>query len=482
MNGRPMSPEEAARREAARREAARRRAMEEERRKRERKKRREVFFGRFLVFLVVLVLLLAVTVVLFVILFRGTPDADPDSGKMRYYYGGTEVRTADAADCVMNGTVFLCFNDLARYLGMAESGGAEGLKFLFPSEDLEGDSAGSGKEEYVVFPTNEKEADVNGQRIAIDGQNKIVGDEVWVSVDFLSEYMRGLSVTADPEKREVRVARVKDEDHSTEEETVFLPVEFTLKSQAAMESIPEAEGGGTATGNPSAGTASEDGVPWSESDLGFATDLSDYEQYMNPTDRDAYLTLVNTTHLLDETYTPSDLVDCPYTAQGRSTIQIRLIANKALEALMTEMKAAGFYNMAVHSGFRSYAYQNVLFAQYVENERAANPSLSEADAEALVLTYSTRPGTSEHQTGLAVDMDTLGTFSTDFQYEPEYAWLTENAWKFGFVLRFPADKTEITTIQFEPWHYRFVGRYHAKKMHDSGLCLEEYVASLGLDG
>ena len=58
-------------------------------------------------------------------------------------------------------------------------------------------------------------------------------------------------------------------------------------------------------------------------------------------------------------------------------------------------------------------------------------------------------------------------------------WLKDNAWKFGFILRFPADKTDITTIQFEPWHYRYVGRYHAQKIHASGLCLEEYVAQLG---
>jgi adenosylhomocysteine nucleosidase len=80
--------------------------------------------------------------------------------------------------------------------------------------------------------------------------------------------------------------------------------------------------------------------------------------------------------------------------------------------------------------------------------------------------------------GLAVDMDTFGTFTTDFAYTAEYVWLHENAWKFGFILRFPEDKMSITTIQFEPWHYRYVGRYHAKKIYDSGLCLEEYVEYL----
>ena len=76
-------------------------------------------------------------------------------------------------------------------------------------------------------------------------------------------------------------------------------------------------------------------------------------------------------------------------------------------------------------------------------------------------------------------MDTTGTLVTDFQYTDEYKWLSENAWKFGFILRFPEDKMHITTIQFEPWHYRYVGRYHAYKIYTSGLCLEEYIEQLG---
>lgn len=463
----------------ARREAERRRAYQQEMRRRERKRNREVFMGRFVIFLIVLVILLALTAVLFWVLFRSTPHADPDSGKIRYFYGGTEVRTAEVTDCIIDGTPFLCFNDLSDYLGMAESGGADGLMFLLRSNiGTAVDSGGTGDEEYVIFPTNEKEANVNGQLIPIDGMNRIAGEEVWVSTDFIAQYMKGISVAYDRDKLEIRVARVTDEVNSTEENTVYLPVEFTLKSLDSMENIPEkgtspSESSGETGDNISNTTTDEP-----EYELNFINDLSEYEKYMDPEDRDAYLTLVNTTNLLDESYTPSDLVDCKYTAQGKSTQQLRLYANKALEALMMEMQAAGFYNMAVYSGFRSYSYQNILFTQYTSNEMAANPSLTQAEAEAIVLTYSTRPGTSEHQTGLAVDMDTFGTFTTDFQYEPEYEWLSENAWKFGFILRFPEDKTNITTIQFEPWHYRYVGRYHAKKIHDSGMCLEEYVESL----
>jgi len=421
-----------------------------------------------LVFLVVLVLLLIVVGIGFLIHFHRTPHAAPDSGKIDYYYGGAKVRSANIDDCIVDGTPFLCFNDLSDYLDMSETGGVDGLRFLFRSSGASG-SSGTGKEEYVIFPTDAKEANVNGQTIPIDGMNRIIGDEVWVSTDFIDEYMRGLSVVYHAKKQEIRVSRLVDEEKSTEEETVYLPVEFVLKSTESLEGLPETEGfGGTGDGNGD--------TPAYE--LNFINDLSAYEKYMDPEDRDGFLTLVNTTHLLDQSYTPSDLMDCKFTADGRATQQLRLYANMALEALMKEMQAAGFYKMAVYSGFRSYSYQNMLFNQYTQNEMAKNPGITKEQAESIVLTYSTRPGTSEHQTGLAVDMDTLGTFSTEFEYEPEYKWLQENAWKFGFILRFPKDKVYVTTIQFEPWHYRFVGRYHAKRIHDSGMCLEEYVESL----
>ena len=199
---------------------------------------------------------------------------------------------------------------------------------------------------------------------------------------------------------------------------------------------------------------------------------------MNPENRDDYLILVNTQNTLTSAYEPDDLVDVSQTASGRATQRLRRIAAKALDALYIEMRAAGYTTVAVNSGFRTYNYQAMLFETYTGNEMAKNPDLTQAEAEAIVLTYSTRPGTSEHQTGLAVDMDIGSAFSTDFQYTAEYQWLCDNAWKFGFILRFPDDKTDITTISFEPWHWRFVGRYHAKRIHDAGVCLEEYVADL----
>lgn len=216
----------------------------------------------------------------------------------------------------------------------------------------------------------------------------------------------------------------------------------------------------------------------------FTADLSAYEEYMNPTDRDAYLTLVNATHPLASNFIPADLTDLVNTrGDGRAMQKMSLYAAKALEALFIEAKAENQltvnpksgYPLSVMSAYRSYAYQSSLFSHYTDNEMARNPALTREQAEAITVTYSNRPGTSEHQLGLCVDMHDLSGADVSFKNSASYPWLRENAWKFGFILRYPEDKVSETAVSFEPWHYRYVGRYHAKKIHDAGLCLEEYI-------
>lgn len=216
----------------------------------------------------------------------------------------------------------------------------------------------------------------------------------------------------------------------------------------------------------------------------FTADLSAYEEYMNPTDRDAYLTLVNATHPLASDFIPADLTDLVNTrGDGRAMQKMSLYAAKALEALFIEAKAENQlmvnpksgYPLSVMSAYRSYAYQSSLFSHYTDNEMARNPALTREQAEAITVTYSNRPGTSEHQLGLCVDMHDLSGADVSFKNSASYPWLSENAWKFGFILRYPEDKVSETAVSFEPWHYRYVGRYHAKKIHDAGLCLEEYI-------
>ncbi len=212
----------------------------------------------------------------------------------------------------------------------------------------------------------------------------------------------------------------------------------------------------------------------------FETDLSAFEQYMNPADRDGFLILANKETELGEDYIPENLVDIANTRQdGRATAQMVETAAKALEALYIDMYAAGYTDVSVTSAYRSYADQKYIFDGFLNQNLADGYDYD--TALAMVLSDTAAPGTSEHQTGLCCDMHSSPSADaarTQFPTTPAFKWLTDNAWKYGFILRYPEDKVDITGYSYESWHYRFVGRYHAAKIHVMGLCLEEYLQQI----
>ncbi len=130
------------------------------------------------------------------------------------------------------------------------------------------------------------------------------------------------------------------------------------------------------------------------------------------------------------------------------------------------------------SAYRARDLQQTLFDNKY-NEYISNGWTSD-DAYAKTATIIAIPGTSEHQTGLCMDVVTPSYQVLDAGYADTDAakWLAENAYEYGFILRYPKDKQDITKIIFEPWHYRFVGIENAKLIKDSGLCLEEYLETL----
>lgn len=202
----------------------------------------------------------------------------------------------------------------------------------------------------------------------------------------------------------------------------------------------------------------------------FKSNISEYEEYMNPPDRDAYLLLVNYKNSLSQSYMPPDLTDVP-TRSDREVQKMRYTAAMALKAMLSEAEADGVTDITVTSGWRSYNTQEWLLANQVNKYKG---SMSDEEAYALAITEVAVPGTSEHQSGLSVDMHNLVYADQSFAESDSAKWLAANCYKFGFILRYPEDKTDITKISFEPWHFRFVGRYHASRIHDLGFCLEEY--------
>lgn len=131
------------------------------------------------------------------------------------------------------------------------------------------------------------------------------------------------------------------------------------------------------------------------------------------------------------------------------------------------------------SGYRSVAYQEEIYNKYIQQEMAEK-GLDEAEAEKEVQTYSQPPGASEHQTGLAIDMSTVDSLNESD--EATVAQLKKMAPEYGFVLRFEEDKHDSTGINYEDWHFRYVGIESAKFMTENNLSLEEYIALLKENG
>ena len=212
-------------------------------------------------------------------------------------------------------------------------------------------------------------------------------------------------------------------------------------------------------------------------DYDYQIDMENYQTAISATDK-SYLILANKQNALGSDHAPDSLSAVPsdLTLYGKD-VQLESTVALAAEALVRELRACGYTDIAITSGYRSYEYQQILFNTYLSNEKAAHPAWSQSQCEAEVLTYSARPGESEHQTGLCMDLISTKNVILDetFAQNPAYAWLTENAHCFGFILRYPSDKTAITGYSYEPWHYRFVGVKAATEIHEKGITLEEYL-------
>lgn len=147
----------------------------------------------------------------------------------------------------------------------------------------------------------------------------------------------------------------------------------------------------------------------------------------------------------------------------------------ALHQMLEDCRAAGL-SPAVCSAYRTEETQARLYANKVDRLMAQGMSENEARTEAAKSVAV--PGTSEHQLGLAVDLVDNHNWSLDESQEamPAQQWLIKHSWEYGFILRYPEDKGELTGIIYEPWHYRYVGKEAARVIHQQGLCLEEYLA------
>ena len=158
--------------------------------------------------------------------------------------------------------------------------------------------------------------------------------------------------------------------------------------------------------------------------------------------------IVNKTYSLPKDYDPGKINDDALNAFNE----------------MKEAAAKDNIKLWIQSGYRSYKTQEGLYNNYVKED-----GKDKAD------TYSARPGHSEHQSGYAMDLNIIGSA---FEGTPEAIWIDKNCYKYGFIIRYPKGKENITGYKYEPWHIRYLGKENAKKVYESGKTLEEY---LGID-
>ena len=188
----------------------------------------------------------------------------------------------------------------------------------------------------------------------------------------------------------------------------------------------------------------------------------DYEFYTNINTLHDYLdvtTLVNKYNKLPDNYEIDDLVtlDKEYSSRGE---KIREIAYKDLKAMFDKAREDGI-NLNVISGYRTSEKQNTLFNNSVKKNGIEH-----------ALMYSAKMGHSEHQLGLAIDINTT---QESFKNTNEYKWLKNNSYKYGFIERYKENKENITGFAYEPWHYRYIGIDNATKVFTENITYEEYV-------
>jgi len=184
-----------------------------------------------------------------------------------------------------------------------------------------------------------------------------------------------------------------------------------------------------------------------------------------PRDYDSWrTTLVDWILSVGPDYKPPDLVSISkagVTGGG----QVRAVALDDLRAMADAARAHGT-PLGNVSSYRSYKTQKALFNSYVDGYGFKR-----------TITFSARPGHSEHQLGVTIDFAAAGTSTFVSETTPTGRWLSRNAWKYGWLMSYPKGKSDVVCYSYEPWHYRYYGRELAKEIHDSGLTTREYLWS-----
>lgn len=365
------------------------------------------------------------------------------------FYVGDNAYTVKYNTAVRDGVLYVDMYPIAEYAQLTRSGSKNNVKFT------------ASQNQYLRFEDGSEYAVINGIMVEMGEGVARVNEKVCeIPFSFFSKVIgsnnqNGLRIVFDDVNHTVKIQRRMYETNK-KDRILFVEITFYPDSFTVLQSIKRPP----------------NGEKQSYDYGGF--DVSDYESNIDPKNASEYLILANKETPLGETYAPKDLVtiDSRWT---KKNISLRNDAERALCAMMLHMTSDGIDDVFVTSAYRTYSYQAGLFDRYV-NEHMSE-GMTRDEAERAALEYSAKPGTSEHQTGLCIDFMTNDMRDLDESFEDTdaFRWLSKNAYKYGFILRYPEDKVDTTGYKYEPWHYRFVGRTAATEIYNSGLCLEEYL-------
>lgn len=190
----------------------------------------------------------------------------------------------------------------------------------------------------------------------------------------------------------------------------------------------------------------------------------DYYTHTVKTNMDmGYGIIVNKYYSLPDKYEPEDVVDMnsQYAYPGNS---IRSEVYEAFKEMSSKAKEDGI-TLIVNSSYRGYDEQKEIYEEYEDK-----------NGKEYADKYAARPNFSEHQTGLSLDIFSPGYGMKTFESSPAFKWLSENSYKYGFILRYPKDKQNITGYAYESWHYRYLGKDLSLKVYEEGITFDEYYA------
>ena len=391
-----------------------------------------------LVFAVILTLFVALTLSIILLCIYSANSSDKAlTGDYTFVFGTEEIKYKNSR-VVIDGVLYVDMNRLAAYASLSSSGSHNTMKYI------------ASEGQYIKFTNESEYAVINGTKVVLDAPAYVDEAKCIVPYSVISKAVTSGIVFRLDEKNTVTIKRRSYED---KENNVIIYQDITFSPDAFR----------------TAGAISD----VSAVTFDYPIDVSAYLSAIAPENKTAYLLLVNEQNPLSQSYVPNELqkLSSDITALGESYF-LEKDAAIALEAMMKTLKAYGVY---VTSAYRDYEYQVKIFEQYVKVY--TDMGYSREDAVAEVRRTSAYPGTSEHQSGLCVDFmsDGQSTLDNGFEDTTGFKWLGENAYKYGFILRYPKDKTDFTSYDYESWHYRYVGRAAATEIYFSGLSLEEYL-------